>query len=88
MQKFVVAALLALSLSAVAATKKAPAKGHPSKDQCEKALANMYRLAGITPNEDAKKDNESKCEKEYSKAFTECVTAAKSADALAACKGK
>jgi hypothetical protein len=58
------------------------------KAQCEKAMSHMYQLAGVAPNDEARKNNVTKCVKEQSKAALDCILAAATYQDIASCKGK
>ena len=90
-----IAALAALSMSLLvshsafaSAPKKAAVKHGEAKasaGDCTRAMENMYKLAGLTPNADAKKDNIAKCKKEKTQAETTCMTNATTMEQLGAC---
>jgi hypothetical protein len=56
------------------------------KADCEKAMKHLYALSGMTPNDEAHKNNVAKCQKEQTKESTTCILAAKDVAGLAACK--
>lgn len=90
MKKISLALVLVSMFAAGSAFAAAKAKPAPkaSKADCEKANANMYKLSGTEPTDDAKKTNLAKCQKDQTKAATDCVSKATSMEELGACKGK
>ena len=62
--------------------------GGASAGACERALQNMYRLAGLQPNAEAHKNNLARCQKDQSPAAAACMAEAKDLAGLQQCQAR